>query len=166
MSGPFATRTLLTATLAVMAALAVPRVAAAQEPVVFPAGIACEFELRVESETNPNRVFREWRDSDGNVVRTLEAGRGGNVTLVNTETGASLTLKGNGAVNRTTYNPDGSWTTELTGHYVLILWPTDFPAGPSTTLYVGRVTYTSTPDFTFTLVGSSGTQRDLCAELS
>ena len=166
MSGPFATRTLLTATLAVMAALAVPRVAAAQEPSVFPAGIACEFELRVESETNPNRVFREWRDSDGNVVRTLEAGRGGNVTLVNTETGASLTLKGNGAVNRTTYNPDGSWTTELTGHYVLILWPTDFPAGPSTTLYVGRVTYTSTPDFTFTLVGSSGTQRDLCAELS
>ena len=165
MSGPFATRTLLTA-LAVMAALAVPRVAAAQEPVVFPAGIACEFELRVESDTNPNRVFREWRDSDGNVVRTLEAGRGGDVTLVNTETGASLTLKGNGAVNRTTYNPDGSWTTELTGHYVLILWPTDFPAGPSTTLYVGRVTYTSTPDSTFTLVGSSGTQRDLCAELS
>ena len=166
MSGPFATRTLLTATLAVMAALAVPQVAASQEPMVFPAGIACEFGLRVESETNPNRVVREWRDSDGNLVRTLEAGRGGDVTLVNTETGASLTLKGNGAVNRTTYNPDGSWTTELTGHYVLILWPTDFPAGPSTTLYVGRVTYTSTPDFTFTLVGSSGTQRDLCAELS
>ena len=166
MSGPFATRTLLTATLAVMAALAVPQVAASQEPMVFPAGIACEFGLRVESETNPNRVVREWRDSDGNLVRTLEAGRGGDVTLVNTETGASLTLKGNGAVNRTTYNPDGSWTTALTGHYVLILWPTDFPAGPSTTLYVGRVTYTSTLDFTFTLVGSSGTQRDLCAELS
>ena len=111
-------------------------------------------------------MFREWRDRDGNLVRTLEAGRGSDVTLVNTETGASLTLKGNGAVNHTTYNPDGSWTTKLTGHYLLILWPTDFPAGPSTTLYVGRVTYTSTPDFTFTLVKSSGTQRDLCAELS
>ena len=166
MFGPFVTRTLLTATSAVMAALAVPQVAAAQEPAVYPAGIACDFELRIESETNPDRVFREWRDRDGNLVRTLEAGRGSDVTLVNTETGASLTLKGNGAVNHTTYNPDGSWTTKLTGHYLLILWPTDFPAGPSTTLYVGRVTYTSTPDFTFTLVKSSGTQRDLCAELS
>jgi hypothetical protein len=166
MSGPFATRILLTATLAVITALAVRQVAAAQESTVIPAGIACEFELRVESETNPNRMFREWRDSDGNLVRTLEAGRGSDVTLVNTETGESLTLKGNGAVNHTTYNPDGSWTTNLTGHYVLILWPTDIPAGPSTTLYVGRVTYTSTPDSTFALVGSSGTQRDLCAELS
>ena len=133
---------------------------------MFPAGTACEFELRVESETNPNRVFREWPDSDGNLIRTLEAGRGSDVTFVNTETGASLTLKGNGAVNHTTYHPDGSWTTKLTGHYVLILWPTDTPAGPSTTLYVGRVTYTSTPDSTFTLVGSSGRQRDLCDELS
>ena len=166
MSGRFATRTLLTAILAVLAALAVPPVAAAQEPLVLPAGVACEFELRIESDTNPNRVFREWRDSDGNLVRTLEAGQAADVTLVNTETGASLTLEGRGAVNHTTYNPDRSWTTSLTGHWVLILFPTDFPAGPSTTLYVGRVTYTSTPDFTFTLVGSSGTQRDLCAELS
>ncbi len=166
MFGPFATRTLLTATLAVMAALAVPQVAAAQEPIVLPAGAACEFELRIESDINPNRVFREWRDSDGHLVRTLEAGRAGDVTLVNTDTGASLTLKGQGAVNHTTYNPDGSWTTSLTGHYVLILFPTDIPAGPSTTLYVGRVRYTSTPDSTFTLVGSSGRQRDLCAGLS
>ena len=166
MSGRFATRTLLTAILAVLAALAVPPVAAAQEPLVLPAGVACEFELRIESDTNPNRVFREWRDSDGNLVRTLEAGQAADVTLVNTETGDSLTLEGRGAVNHTTYHPDGSWTTSLTGHWVLILFPTDFPAGPSTTLYVGRVTYTSTPDFTFTLVGSSGTQRDLCAELS
>jgi hypothetical protein len=166
MSGQFASRTLLTATLAVMAALAVPQVVAAQEPMVLPAGQACEFELQIESDTNPNRVFREWRDSDGKLVRTLEAGQAGDVTLVNNGTGASLTLEGQGAVNHTTYNPDGSWTTSLTGHYVLIMFPTDIPAGPSTTLYVGRVTYTSTPNGTFTLVGSSGTQRDLCAELS
>ena len=93
--------------------------------------------MRVESESNPNRVFREWRDSDGNVVRTLEAGRGGDVTLVNTATGASLTLKGNGAVNRTTYNPDGSWTTELTGHYVLICGPqTSRPGRPRRCMWV------------------------------
>ena len=166
MSGPFATRTLVTAALAVMATLAVPQVASAQQPTVFPAGTVCEFELRVESDTSVNRVFREWRDSDGNLVRTLEAGRGSDVTLVNTETGASLTLKGQGGVNHTTYNPDGSWTTSLTGNYLLFMFPTDVPAGPSTTLYVGRVTYTSTPDFTFTLRGSSGRQRDMCAELS
>ena len=137
MSGPFATRTLLTATLAVMAALAVPQVAAAQEPLVLPAGVACEFELRIESDTNPNRVFREWRDSDGNLVRTLEAGQAGDVTLVNTETGASLTLKGQGAVNHTTYNPDGSWTTSLTGHWVLILFPqTSRPGRPRRCMWV------------------------------
>ena len=166
MSGPFARRTLLTATLAVMVALAVPQVAAAQEPLVLDAGQACEFALRIEADTNPNRVVREWRDSDGTLVRTLEAGHAGDVTLVNAETGASLTLEGQGAVNHTTYNPDGSWTTSLTGNWVLILFPTDIPAGPSTTLYVGRVTYTSTPTFDFTLVGSSGRQTDLCAELS
>jgi hypothetical protein len=48
---------------------------------------------------------------------------------------------------------------------VLILFPTDVPAGPSTTLYVGRVVFTVVGDV-FTLRSTSGTATDICAALS
>ena len=54
----------------------------------------------------------------------------------------------------------------LTGHNVLILFPSDVPAGPSTTLYVGRVVFTADVNGIFTLVSTSGTSTDLCAALS
>ena len=53
-----------------------------------------------------------------------------------------------------------------TGHNVLILFPSDVPAGPSTTLYVGRVVYTIGTDGVFTLVSTRGTATDICAALS
>ena len=54
-----------------------------------------------------------------------------------------------------------------TGHNVIILFPTDFPAGPSTIQYVGRVLYTVSADGTntFTLRQVSGTRSDICAAL-
>jgi hypothetical protein len=53
-----------------------------------------------------------------------------------------------------------------TGHHVLILFPTDVPAGPSTTLYQGRIVYTVDPDEVFTLQEVSAQETDICAALS
>jgi hypothetical protein len=40
------------------------------------------------------------------------------------------------------------------------------PAGPTTTLVVGRVVFTIGADGVFTLVSTSGTTTDICAALS
>jgi hypothetical protein len=40
------------------------------------------------------------------------------------------------------------------------------PAGPSTTLYVGRVVYTVDADAVFTLQSTSGRETDICATLT
>jgi hypothetical protein len=58
-------------------------------------------------------------------------------------TGEKVELPSDGSVTRTTINTDGTATVENTGHNVLILFPTDVPAGPLTTLYVGRLVYTA-----------------------
>ena len=48
---------------------------------------------------------------------------------------------------------------------MLILFPTDVPAGPSTTLHVGRVVYTIDTNGVFTVQRVSGTSTDICAAL-
>ncbi len=62
--------------------------------------------------------------------------------------------------------PDGSSLNVLTGHNVLFLFPTEVPAGPSTTLVTGQVVFRASPTNDFTVVESHGTSRDLCADLS
>ncbi len=64
------------------------------------------------------------------------------------------------------FNPDGSSTVVATGNTVIILFPTDVPAGPSTTLYVGRVVYTNDGQNNFVLQDHSGQTTDICAALS
>jgi hypothetical protein len=133
----------------------------------LPAGLACAgFDLRVEILFNPNRVSKEFSDKNGNIVRTLTAGKGNALSFTNLSTGAMLALRPNGSVEHVRVLPDGSqeWTT--TGHNVLILFPTDVPAGPSTTLYVGRVIFTVDTSGVFTLRETSGRSTDLCAVLS
>lgn len=137
--------------------------------VVFdlPAGLACPgFDLRIEIWNNPNRVFKEFKDKNGNVVRVLTAGKGNTLAFTNLLTDEKLSLNPNGAVEHIALNPDGSQTVVITGHNVLILFPTDVPAGPSTTLYVGRVVFTvDTTSGVFTLLSVSGTSTDICAAL-
>ena len=133
--------------------------------VVIPAGTACDFDLGL-NVSGGSLITREFTDSDGNLVRVLTAGRGTDLTFTNLSTDATVSLKGNGSVSSTTLNPDGTSTVRSTGHNVLILFPTDVPAGPSTTLYVGQVTYEVDADDVFTVTGSSGRTRDLCDELS
>ena len=139
--------------------------AQAAEPRVFPAGVACEFPLKVEAAGDP-RVAREFQDAEGNVVRSLIAGVGQATTLTNVSTGASITLPANGSVQRTVFHSDGMRTVTLTGHWVLILFPTDVPAGPSTTLHVGRVVFTANKNDDFVVLSTSGRRIDLCAALS
>jgi hypothetical protein len=53
------------------------------------------------------------------------------------------------------------------GHLILLLFPSDVPAGPSTTLYVGRVVFTFDFETGFTVVkGNTGRATDLCAALA
>ncbi|WP_243073805.1 hypothetical protein [Microbacterium sp. SS28] len=131
---------------------------------VLPAGAACTFELHVTG-TGGSAITREFTDADGNIVRTLTAGRGSDLTFENVSTGATIPLKGNGSVTSATINPVGPATVRSTGHNVILMFPTDVPAGPSTTLYIGRVTYQVDAQNTFTITGSSGRTRDICAEL-
>ena len=141
---------------------------AANDPdftLVFPAGIACEdFDLQVEG-WGGNRHFKEFKDEEGNIVRTLDAGTGGALLFTNLDSGSQYSTKSNGAVAHTTYNTDGSYTGKLTGHTVLILFPTDNPPGPSTTLIAGRLIYTVDTNGIWTLEEMSGKTIDICAAL-
>jgi hypothetical protein len=61
---------------------------------------------------------------------------------------------------------DGTSTNQATGHNVIILFPTDITKGPSTTLYEGRVVFTTTAANEFEILTSSGPTRDICSELA
>jgi hypothetical protein len=148
---------------------AVPSTAVAADFTVdFPAGIACEsFDLRLEGDLNLRRpALKEFYDRNGNLVRILSPGKGTAVTFTNLATTATLELAGNGAVQVTIPNADGSQTWAVMGHNVIIWFPTDVPAGPSTMLYVGRVVFTVDASGFWTLNSTSGNSMDICAALS
>ena len=133
----------------------------------LPAGVACEFGLGITvDEAGPGAVWREWKDADGNVMKTLSAGTGAALTFTNTDTGATMSTPWNGSVIKTVYNADGTQTVTMTGHTVLIMFPTDVPAGPSTTLYIGRVVFTVDAAFTSEIQSTAGRQIDICAALA
>ena len=133
----------------------------------LPAGLACaDFDLTIEITPSDHYVIKEWTDEYGNPVRQITAGRGDDLEFINETTGATFSLMGNGSVSHTTVNPDGSKTVSTEGHNVLILFPSDFPPGPSTKQYVGRVVYTIDPYEVWTLQKISGKTTDICAALS
>jgi len=150
---------------AMTVALAVVSPGAVAASTVFDAGVACDFQLIVDGQGG-HMVQKVFVDKNGDPVRFLTAGTGQALTFTNGDTGATLSLRSNGAVSQVHVNPDGTFTFVNTGHNILILFPTDVPAGPTTTLYVGRVVFNSDSAFNFTLLGSSGTQTDICAALS
>jgi len=151
---------------AILLGFAKPVVAAEPTVLELPAGTACNFDLRVEIWGGGPQNYKEFVDKNGNLVRTLSAGKGSKLVFTNLSTLATLSLKANGAVTKTIINPDGSSTVTMLGHNVLILFPTDVPAGPSTTLYVGRVVYTVDTNFVYTLQQVNAKATDICAALS
>src|SRR4051794_32281805 len=126
-------------------------------------GVGCAFALKVVG--TGDRVVRKFTDAAGNPVRELSTGKGFKLTFTNKDTGQRFTLPSNGSVSRKMFNADGSYTEEDSGHNVLILFPSDVPAGPSTTLYVGRVVFTVSLNGVFTLLTTSGRSTDICALL-
>src|SRR5690349_9283349 len=112
------------AVVGALAAIATPGAAHADDWVQpFPAGVACTFGITVTGVDNPHRVMKEFADADGN-ARFLQAGRGSDLTFTNDETGATFSLRGNGAVTTATVYAGGSATVENRGHIVLIFYPT------------------------------------------
>jgi hypothetical protein len=164
----FSKRMPVAAVLACTAVFVVSADAAVAAPhdLELDAGVACDFALAIDFEGGDKRVDRTFVDAAGNPVRALSAGVGFQLTFTNLSNDATFALRANGAVMHTVFNADGSQTVTATGHNVLILFPTDVPAGPSTTLYVGRVVFTVDDDGVFTLVSTSGTATDICAALS
>jgi hypothetical protein len=157
--GRIAAAALLTA---VLSAGALP--AQAAEPEIFPAGIACAFELEMETAPGGHIVSREFLDADGNLVRILSTGKGQALTFTNADTEESVSSRSNGFTQQISVHPDGTLTVTLTGNNLLIMFPTDVPAGPSTTIYSGRVVFDIVGDV-YTLRSTSGQARDICAEL-
>jgi hypothetical protein len=136
-------------------------VGAVDEP-MFPAGTACEgFGLNVYVGDGGPQNVHEF--ADGTV---LSAGRGNALTFENADTGATFETRATGAVSRGTPNADGTTTWTLTGANVLIMFPSDKPAGPSTTLYIGRLIYSADASSNFTFRSSTGRSVDICEALS
>ena len=143
-------------------------VAVAQDATIdLPQGLACDgFALRIEIWGNPHRVYREFLDKNGNVVRFIDAGRGNELVFTNLTTGSTYALKANGSVSQTRVNPDGSQQWSIEGHYVLIWFPTDNPPGPWTRQFIGRATFSVDSSGTFNNLNATGRQVDICAALS
>lgn len=135
-------------------------------PIVsLPGGEACEdFGVDVFATSGKSHT-RQFTDKAG-TVRMITAGTGLQLTFANAETGDTVSLRSNGAVTRTTVHADGTQSVVSTGHNVIILFPSDIPAGPSTTLIVGRVEYTVDAAGVFTVQGVNGRTADICAQLA
>ena len=173
-----ASSALLAATLLAVspAAIAAPPVNGGNPPdfppgTIVPAGEGCSFRLLIEA-TNSNATIRIFKDKNGDVVRTITAGRGYTLTYsrldANDNPVKSLSIRPTGSVQKETTAPDGTKTITATGSNGLVLFSTDLPAeaAPSAVQYNGRIVYTIGPDGTFTLLSTSGTRTDICAALT
>ena len=131
----------------------------------FPANTACSFAVTIVV-TGSNSVTNDFYDKNGNLSRMILAGTGPAYTFTNTNTGKTLSTPARGSTRHVTVYPDGSVKIALTGHDLIILFPDADPAGPSTTLYNGRVVFTEDVDGVKTLLKVSGPSTDVCAAIS
>jgi len=115
---------------------------AAESSFTLPAGLGCSFALKV----------------------TL-TGSTGTLTIENLDTPKSISFPSRG-VGQTEATEGNSTTVKTGGQLLLILFPSDSPPGPSTTLYTGKVVYTINQTNDFQLQSTAGRQIDICAELA
>src|SRR5204863_2568658 len=127
----------------------------------FAAGEACSFPLQIDI-TGASQVNKTFEAPDG-TMRVLSAGTGSDLVFTNLATGATYSLTGNGAVSWTRVDASGSARITLTGHNIVIYLPTDDPAGPSTTLVVGREDIAVVlATFQFTRLSRTEKTTDIC----
>jgi hypothetical protein len=163
MKNPFS-RVAITTAVVAAAVVGAAQPASAAEPPTFDAGVACSFALDL-SLTGGNLDVRNFVGAEnGKPVRTVTAGSTGTLTLANHDTGKSISFRSKG-VGSTSVFKNGISTVTYGGQLLLILFDTDIPAGPSTTLYTGRVVYTVDGQGIFTLKTTAGQQVDVCAAL-
>lgn len=158
----------LSAAAAVAALTFTPMAPASADTTVtdYDAGIACDFPLRVEAIGDPTVNDKTFEFPDGR-VRFLDAGKGSDLVFTNLDTGAKYSLKGNGLANWIRVDAAGSARITVTGHTVVLYFPTDHPAGPSTTLVVGREDIAvDLATFEFTRLSRTGRTFDICAALT
>ena len=114
---------------------------------------------------------KDVKDKNGNDI-VLLAGQSGAVTYTNHDNPEkSITFKARGTRFKTTTRPDGTARLEFSGHIGIILFPTDVPAGPSTTQISGHVVVEnaaadSNDVVVSTVVQQVGQQIDVCAAIS
>jgi hypothetical protein len=139
------------------------------DQIVLPAGQACpDFGITIDITVPEQRVMKTFYDKNGNPVRYLNAGKGNQFVFTNSTSGLTLSVKTGGSVEHITPNPDGTQTWVTSGHELVVLFPTDTPPGPATTLYIGRLVFTIDPtSFTFLGIRSfTGKSIDICAALA
>jgi hypothetical protein len=166
--------TLAPVAILVAAVLAPAQPAVADPLIIVPAGQGCPgFNLGLQG-TGGNLHTKDFLDKDGNVVRSITAGKGVLLTYTNygpdpsaPVAGKSVTIRTDGSVTRTQYHADKTFTVTATGHNGLVMFPTDIPKGPTATQYIGRIVYHVDPATgVFTLLSTSGQARNICAELA
>jgi hypothetical protein len=156
--------------------LAAPQTASAAAPKIsgppvdlhleLPAGTACpDFELHVDG-TNSQVLTKTFTNSEGVVLRTFASGKGYDLTYRNAATNATVSFPSTEITEDTIFNMDGTRTVTNKGNFGIIMFPTDIPAGPSTTQYSGTVVYTADKDNNFTIIRTKATEIDICAALS
>jgi hypothetical protein len=131
----------------------------------LPAGEACAFPLGLDGGAFPPER-KTFTDPNGNPIVVL-AGKSGAVTYTNLDTDELLTFPSRGTALRVTTRSDGTQLLEFSGNVGILLFPSDVPAGPSTTQINGRLVLSFDPETGFTeVLKQEGNQIDVCAGLS
>lgn len=136
----------------------------------FPCGLACDNStVSVTSADNGRSVTKEYTSKDG-TVRTRVSGKGPDLVFFNpNDPSVTYPLTGNGSNAWTKINPDGTATLTVTGHNVLVYYPTDTllegEPGPATQLITGRTVVNVDADGNWTTASQSGRVTDICAQL-
>lgn len=157
-------RVLLTALLAALA-LTVPQAAQAAPNPTYDACPDFKVSLSSTGGTQSTKITQ----FDGGNIYTIVNGKGTTITVTNVETGESVTFGTKGSVTKYSVDPEtGDITWHLAGANLVLLFDRVDVGGPSTILYTGLITFTSDSKGTLTegFDQVSGTQRDICAELS
>jgi opacity protein-like surface antigen len=133
---------------------------------VLPAGTACAgFELHADGTDSQVRTTT-FTNNAGVVLRTFSSGKGYNLTYTNPDNNATVSFPSTEITEDTIFHKDGTRTVTNTGQFGIIMFPTDIPAGPSTTQYNGRVVYTADAANNFEILKTKATQIDVCDALS
>jgi hypothetical protein len=147
-------------------ALTTPQAAFAEKPAKgYPA--CSDFNVTVTSSGGTQDV-RMTRIKDG-IIYTIIAGRGTTITVKNVEGEESVTFGTKGSVTRTAQDIEtGTIDFSLSGANLVLLFDRVDVGGPSTVLYTGLVEFTTDSNYTLLepMEQVSGTQRDVCEELS